>query len=61
MYAYTFYTYIHLPIEDAMGLTQIKELVNRFKHRSTSALSVQCSGRPLTARSAHVVEKGQSW
>ncbi|PNF29695.1 hypothetical protein B7P43_G13063, partial [Cryptotermes secundus] len=43
--------------DDAMGVTQIKEWFNRFKHGRMSADSEQRSGRPSTSRNADVIEK----
>ncbi|PNF40093.1 hypothetical protein B7P43_G10714 [Cryptotermes secundus] len=43
--------------DDAMGVTQIKEWFNRFKHGRMSADSDLRSGRPSTSRHADVIEK----
>ncbi|PNF35685.1 hypothetical protein B7P43_G17425 [Cryptotermes secundus] len=43
--------------DDAMGVTQIKEWFNRFKHGHMSADSEQRSGRPSTSRNADVIDK----
>ncbi|PNF29631.1 hypothetical protein B7P43_G16519, partial [Cryptotermes secundus] len=45
--------------DDAMGVTQIKEWFNRFKHGHMSADSEQRSGRP-SSRNADVIEKVQT-
>ncbi|PNF20111.1 hypothetical protein B7P43_G04786 [Cryptotermes secundus] len=43
--------------DDAMGVTQIKDWFNRFKHGRMSMDSEQRSGRPSTSRNANVIEK----
>jgi transposase len=42
--------------DDAMGATQIKEWINRFRDGRTLADSDQSSGRPSTSRNANVIE-----